>query len=148
MSLHIAFYKGRARLFNRVVSWWERGPYSHCELVVGASEDGALCWSSSFLDGGVRLKTIKLDPDHWDLVSFPVSAEREAFALEWFRAHEGQPYDVRGLLGFVWRPCGDDKDRWYCNEAIGASLQLDAPWRFAPNGFASILQFVLRKGLT
>ena len=33
----IAFYKGKSRLFNKVVSWWTRGPYSHTELVVGAA---------------------------------------------------------------------------------------------------------------
>ncbi len=141
MALQVAFYKGRTRLFNRAVSWWERGPYSHCELVTAHLNAGALCWSSSFTDGGVRLKVIALDPDHWDLVDVRASAQQEAAAIAWFKAHEGQPYDLRGLLGMVWRPAGHDKERWYCNEAIGAALGVPDPWRFEPNSLFSLLHY-------
>ena len=60
----IAMYKGRKRVFNRLVSWWTRGPYSHTELVI----DG-VCYSSSFLDKGVRKKAIELDPENTDYYS-------------------------------------------------------------------------------
>ena len=55
----IAFYRGRARLFNRLVCWWLRGPYSHCEALIDPLPDGRwLCASSSYMDGGVRLKVL------------------------------------------------------------------------------------------
>lgn len=64
-----AFYKGRKRLFNRLTAWWLRGPYSHCELIVGTDLQGrSICASSSFMDGGVRIKAMHLDVEHWDLV--------------------------------------------------------------------------------
>lgn len=31
--IEIAFYKGRTRWLDRVIQWWTKGPYSHCEVV-------------------------------------------------------------------------------------------------------------------
>lgn len=129
-TMHVAFYKGKTRLFNRLVSWWLRGPYSHCELVLQTSPDGvSLCASSSFMDGGVRLKNMVLDPDHWNLVLVGGSPAK---AWSWAVDHEDDHYDVLGLLGFVWRRQPDDKTKWFCSEAVAAMLGLPDPWRFDP----------------
>jgi hypothetical protein len=145
--LKIAFYKGRTRLFNRLVSWWTRGPYSHCELVVSQLNTGALCWSSSFLDGGVRLKVIALDPAHWDLVDLHLTPGQAAAAEQWFEAHEGQPYDVLGLFGFLWRPFSQEKNKWYCSDAVAAALGMRDPWRFDPNSLSSAVGLLTHSGL-
>lgn len=64
--MKIAFYKatrpGLQGIFNVLVRWWTRGPYSHTELVLEERHGLSLCGSSSFIDGGVRLKWIKLKP--------------------------------------------------------------------------------------
>lgn len=127
--MQIAFYKGRKRLFNIVTSWWLRGPYSHCELVLRIEDGLALCASSSFMDGGVRTKRIALDPGHWDLVD--VDGDSEA-AWKWLRAHHGEQYDLLGLAGFVARVLGHDKARWVCSEAVAAMLGIPDAWRFDP----------------
>ena len=128
--MEAAFYKGRKRLFNRLCSWWLRGPYSHCELVLGTSAAGlAICASSSFMDGGVRVKHMRLEPAHWDLV--PVNGTTEA-AWAWVGAHQGQGYDLLGLVGFIARVLGHDKRRWVCSEAVAAMLGIPDPWRFDP----------------
>lgn len=145
MPLQLAFYKGRTRLFNRAVSWWTRGPYSHCELVTAQLQSGALCWSASLSDGGVRLKVIPLDPDRWDLVDLSCTPEEEARAVAWFKAHEGQGYDLVGLLGQVWRAVSDDGDKWFCNEAVGAALGVHEPWRFDPNSFYSLFLYLQKE---
>lgn len=124
MLLQVAFYKGTSRLFNRAVSWWQRGPYSHCELVTGYEGGDAICYSSSFMDGGVRRKLIALDPSHWDLVSIDVTPEQAWAAERWFFEHLGEKYDVAGLVGFVW-----------------------GPWRFGPNAFHAALTYAHPEGL-
>ena len=139
--MQIAFYKGRKRLFNRLVSFWTRSPYSHCELVVSQHNAGALCWSSSYLDGGVRLKVIPLDPALWDIVDLQLTPGQADAATAWFRRHEGQAYDVAGLIGCVLRPYRQRQNRWFCNEAVGAALGLQDPWRFDPGSFAAALKF-------
>ncbi|MBS7724580.1 hypothetical protein I0E51_06075 [Pseudomonas lalucatii] len=65
--IYLALYKGRGRLFNRLIRLWTRSRYSHCELVM---PDGR--WlSASAMDGGVRAKRIELDLAHWDLIPCP-----------------------------------------------------------------------------
>lgn len=128
-TMHVAFYKGRERLFNRAVSGYLRGPYSHCELVLWTDNGWSYCASSSFMDGGVRTKRIQLNPAHWDLVPVVASQTR---ALVWVRAHEGDGYDLLGLAGFVWRPFTGEKCKWVCSEAVAAMLGFPDPWRFDP----------------
>ena len=128
--MKVAFYKGRTRLFNRLVSWYLRGSYSHCELVLQTSPDGvSLCASSSFMDGGVRLKHIVLDPAHWDLVEAGGSPAK-AWAWTVGREHDG--YDLLGLLGFMWRRQAGEQHKWFCSEAVAAMLGYSEPWRFDP----------------
>ena len=128
--MRAAFYKGRKRLFDRVTAWWLRGPYSHCELVLGTDDQGrAICASSSFMDGGVRVKHMALVPEHWDLIELP---DDPADAWQWLQQHHGQPYDLLGLAGFVARVLGHDKARWVCSEAVAAMLGLPDAWRFDP----------------
>lgn len=134
----VAFYKGRKKLFNILTSWWLRGKYSHCELIVKENPDGScVCLSSSFMDGGVRKKNIYLNPELWDIVEVQGDLD---YALEWFNAHEGQPYDVLGLSGFVLRVLGQSKSRWFCSEAIAEMLKIENSWRFDP----CVLYFVLK----
>jgi hypothetical protein len=128
--MKVAFYKAKTRLFNRLVSWWLRGPYSHCELVVWTNPQGlSLCISSSYMDGGVRSKWIALDPDHWDLVPVVGSTAR---AMVWLAAQKDAGYDVPGLLGFVWRRVEDDQAKWFCSEAVAAMLGFVEAWRMDP----------------
>lgn len=128
--MQAAFYKGTTRLFNRLTSWWLRGAYSHCELVLGTDANGlAVCASSSFLDGGVRVKHMRLDADHWDLIDVGGSP---GDAWAWLLVHEGERYDLLGLVGFVARVLGQDKERWLCSEAVAAMLGMPDAWRFDP----------------
>lgn len=135
--VRVAFYKGRTRIFNKGVSWWTRGPYSHCELIVGGKS-----YSSSFLDGGVRVKEIEYDPAHWDIVDVPWADA--AAAVAWFEAHMGEGYDLVGLVGFVFRRVEDDRGRYFCSEAVASSLGFVDCWRFDPNTFYAALQATLR----
>lgn len=140
--MKVAFYKGTkpglAGVFNLAVRWWTGGPYSHCELVVAEYSDGSCsCWSSANLDDGVRKKVITFDPAVWDFIEVPDSLKGRAVA--WFFDHDGDGYDTLGLFGFV-GPRGDgDKGKWWCSEALAASLGFEDPWRYDPNTLAAVL---------
>ena len=128
--MRAAFYKGRKRLFNRITAWWLRGPYSHCELVLGTDASGlAICASASFMDGGVRVKHMALAPEHWDVVDLEGAPDN---AWLWLQQHHGQPYDLLGLAGFLARRLGHSKARWLCSEAVAAMLGMPDAWRFDP----------------
>lgn len=136
----VAFYKGKGRLFNRLVAWWTQGIYSHCEWVECYAEDGrAVCWSSSFSDGGVRKKYIDLTPDKWDVVAINVPDKDLQYAKEWFVKHQYKPYDTLGLFCFIWDASEDSPDKWFCSEAVAAALGIKESWRFSPNDLFAIL---------
>jgi hypothetical protein len=129
----IALYKstrpGLSGLFNILTRWWIAGPYSHCELIFS---DG-MAASSSFLDKGVRFKQIDFDPARWDFIT--VDGD-EAAARAWFEIHEGQGYDLLGLIGFMVRPITGQKHKWVCSEAVMAALGYEEAWRFDPCSMA------------
>jgi hypothetical protein len=134
-----AFYKstrpGIAGWYNRIVRWWEQGPYSHCELIFS----NGIAASASYLDGGVRFKEIVFNPDHWDFIELPDYLEADAWT--WFKKHEGQLYDLRGNLRFAIDFIPNDPDRSFCSKAMGEALGLEDAWRFGPTALAVVLRF-------
>lgn len=145
-TIHIAFYKGKKRLFNKLTAWWTQGEYSHCELIESFIEgDLAVCHSSSFMDGGVREKLINLEKDKWDIVSIPVCDGTKATAIEWFKKHQGDKYDLLGLLGFIWTPTRHSIDKWFCSEAVAEAISFEESWRQHPNMLAAVTKSIARK---
>ena len=81
------------------------------------------------MDGGVRVKHMRLDPEHWDVVDADATAQH---AWDWLGRHEGAGYDYLGLLGFVARAVGHSHSRFVCSEAVAEMLGIPDGWRFDP----------------
>lgn len=144
--IYLALYKGRrdgawyrpgiaaARLSDQIIRALTRSTYSHCELAVPRDGGQYDCYSSSIRDGGVRVKTMPLPPEKWDLI--PIR-QTNAYAdtLNHYGATRGQPYDWLGAAGVItrWR---DDRRKWFCSEWCAAALRLDNPARFSPEALA------------
>lgn len=143
--MKIAFYRGRKRFFNRFVSWWSRGEYSHVEAVFGDPSHPVLCGSSSFMDGGVRLKVIDLAPAHWHILDVPVIdglAVLDGFHAMLHRPPADRGYDLVGLLSTS-IPLVPHRSRGYfCNEVVGYLSGLREAWRLNPTGFAYVCEFL------
>ena len=86
--MRAAFYRGTRPglqgIYSRLVRWIDRGAYSHCELIFSDGMSG----SASYIDGGVRLKRIDYDTDHWDVIDLPADSNAERYAREWFESEE------------------------------------------------------------
>lgn len=127
--MKLACFKGTrpgiAGLFSISVRWWLGGPYSHTELVFSDGYSG----SSSWLDGGVRLKLIDFDQSKWDF--YEIKGDEQA-AMHWFLTHQGEGFDLLGLIGFVWSRGTHRRRKWFCSEAVAASLGVPEPFRFDP----------------
>lgn len=140
MTFRAAFYRGTRPgvpgAYNYVVRAWTDSPYSHSELIFSDGWAG----SSSFADGGVRLKRIEFDPEKWDFIELP--AQLEAAARAWFKNHDGAKYDLLGNLQFILAPFGEDRRRWFCSEACAAALGIPEAWRYDPPTLASALSLV------
>jgi hypothetical protein len=135
-----AFYKGKRRLFNRLVSWWDRGPYSHMEIVF----DDQTAASSSFMDSGVRFKSIKFDDSRWDFIELPRELFAEDISRDWFYNHLGLRYDFFGLIRFAIDAIPERKGKYFCSEACLASLGVNEAWRFTPNSAYSFLSTLVK----
>lgn len=137
MTLRLALYKGTRPgikgIYNRLVRWWTRSPYSHCELVFS---DG-IAASSSLEDGGVRFKMIAFDAARWDFIDLPAGLESGARA--WFEQQAGKQYDLMGNLQFILACIPGSENKWFCSEAVAAALGIPDPWRFDPATLASAL---------
>ena len=120
---------------------------THVEAIHEEHDDGSVTIaSSSIRDGGVRRKRCNLDADHWLIVDVP--QWDVAISSAWFAEHDGEAYDFRGAFAIFWPWAGDNETRWFCNEAVGASVCLSTPDRFGPAQFAAICDTLTTIGTT
>lgn len=127
------------------LGWWairhtQGGKYAqvtHTECIHAENTDGTVTIASSSLrDGGVRTKeNVRLNPKHWMIVNVP--SWYLDMSKHWFACHDGEKYDLRGALA-TRLPGVGASDRWFCNEADGASVGLAEPDTFGPHHFAAI----------
>lgn len=125
--MQIALYKGPpsslihhlSHYITRLGTW---SKYSHSELVI----DG-VCYSSSARDGGVRGKVVDLESGHWDVFNITDNKQIKAKALSWFIEHDGDSYDYRNIIRYVFPFIGHNKNHWVCYEAVGAALGINRP---------------------
>jgi hypothetical protein len=133
MASYKATPKGlKNALINKGIQWACKGIYSHCEIVLGDSPytEPSECISASGMDGGVRLKTMKLNPDHWDLIELDLAPKK---VEEWLRNNIGKRYDYLGATRFV-LPffLREHPNKWFCSEACADIIGFSEPWRFDP----------------
>lgn len=137
MAFQVAFYRGTRPgipgIYNRLVRARGRGPHSHMELIFS---DG-LSGSSSFADGGVRLKKIDYSTDRWDILDLP--PEWEARARRYIEARLGRKYDLMGNVHLMFGFLPDSSDREFCSELGMGALGFDQAFRFEPNAAYVIL---------
>ena len=145
--MRIAFYHYPAGkefykvLHHKLVCWWTRGDYSHCELVLGqrTRADGKIeyeCASSSFRDSGVRSKWMELPASKWTILDI---GGDEVYARALLAAHMGEGYDNLAWLGHIWRPIIGNPVKWTCSEFVALMLNLYEPWRYDPAMLFAVL---------
>ena len=149
-QIYLALYKGNrngsgwrvwcARATDWLTRVLTRGKYSHCEIAVRLPEtaDGQEyeCYSASIRDTGVRMKTMPLPADKWDLIPLD-DAVLHAHTVGLYLRTAGQGYDLPGAFGVVFG-LRENRKRWFCSEWVGKALWLSESWRFSPNDLAVI----------
>jgi hypothetical protein len=167
ITLHyIGAHKGgtlSAALGDKVIRWAQRGyslparTVTHTEALLGGSWFAATIASSSIVDddedgkGGVRIKPgVRLNPLHWIVLDLPDTLTRNAYeSARWFKAHEGQRYDVLGAPGSVAGALlGHGEGRWFCTEAVAASMGFADPHTLCPAAFFNLLKAMGARDVT
>lgn len=136
-----AFYKSThhslAGVYNILVRWWTQSPYSHCELIFS---DGVSA-SASFLDGGVRFKQIEYDTANWDFVDLGDDPVQEQAARDWFKAHEGEKYSIRGNLRFLLGFIKVSLKKKFCSQSVAEALGIPDGDRYYPGVLIGTLRW-------
>ncbi len=144
--MHVAMYKAPGQAFNWLTRKWVRSPYSHGEIVVfDQVTRTSYGLSSSFRDGGVRIKPIVFKRENWDFVDLRALKKDPAEAQEYTRAKRGVGYDVRGVLRFGPGPIKQDPFKEFCTEFCAGLLGWSQAWRFDPGAFAARLVDVINE---
>ena len=124
---YIAFYKATGTWIDRLICWWTKGPFSHCELVVNG-----LSMTSSMRDGGVRGKRIDFSETSWTLI--PVKWADTSFIQAYFMITLGEEYSVRSLiLDQIINSQTTDEKASFCSEWCATALQIPSPCIYSPN---------------
>ena len=148
--IYLALYHGHrggtglkvwaARFTDGLTRILTRGRYSHCEIAISRagqdSEPQYGCYSASIRDKGVRMKTMPLPADKWDLIPLD-DAVLHAHTVGLYLRTAGQGYDLLGAFGVVFG-LPENRRRWFCSEWAGKALGLAESWRFSPNDLAVI----------
>ena len=144
MGVVLAFYKGKGDWLDWLIRLFTRSKYSHVEYVQDstAMDDQGRheCWSSSFRDGGVRVKPILLGDEKWDLV--PVLNFGHDLQV-YFELKKGAKYDYLGILfSQIFAIHWQQKSKWFCSELISEALGYPAPESFSPGHLSHVVDLL------
>lgn len=125
------------RLFPRVVVGLRGGDSAHCEVAHAWRGQEHDCVSSSFMDGGLRPKTIVMPAEKWRI--YELQAREHPLEYLARRTINGRVrYDVRGLFGILSPRVGHSLNREFCVETCGAIAGLEQPHLFDLRTFEQV----------
>lgn len=118
--MKIAFNKNVPDFFDKLIRWWTKSPYSHCELLFA---DG----KSFSAYPGVGTRFVQFEPHNphfWDIVELPTSADEDVVLREFCVYESGCKYDWYGILASqIVKAARSSKNKWFCSEVCTAALQ-------------------------
>lgn len=118
--MKLYFYKGKGKLFDKLIRWWTGGKYSHCELQFS---DG-ISFSADAWENRVRFEVIHYNPANWDCVDVKLTAKEEIAVRAFCDSQEGKGYDWLGIIGFIFPLVVEDPLRWFCSEVCVEALKM------------------------
>lgn len=132
-------YKGKTRFFDRLIQWWTKSPYSHCELVLS---DGK-CYSSSILDGGVRSTYIQYENSpKWDIYHLPDNLEINV--SNYFARTRGMPYGFIDLIfNQIIKSNRDYEAGEFCSSWCAAAIGLPSSSNsYSPGSLVDFIKYI------
>ena len=125
MKVYLAMYNNKKTLTDRLISFVSRGPYSHCEVIIGD-----MAYSASVRDGKrVRRKSIKdmkLDSANWDIYYlFDIDPDKCDGFYYWWKTVEYSNYGFCTLIfNHLLRLPIKFEDEYICSEICYKIIKL------------------------
>lgn len=127
--MYLIFYKGKGGFIDKVIRFFTRSPFSHCEIAIKEDGDFFTCFSSSPRDGGVREKRMILKCANWEFLPFDLDQEKlQAF----YAKTNGLKYDYWGAIGIVLPFIKQKRTRYFCSEWLADFLGIKNPSSYSP----------------
>ena len=133
LDVKIAFYKAhRGNWADKLIGWWTKGYYSHCELVVGDK------WIYANTKGIGINRLRPLDETKWDFKEIKVELTPKQYVDFWQYVHklEGTRYDWLGIVTSQIIKFGvHDDSKWFCSELVTKLLSIlgeERCWQVRP----------------
>lgn len=118
-TVSIVFYKGPGTLAEKLIRFWTKSPYSHCEF---RRSDG-LYHSNDRFRFVSRIETIELDPQEWEMCDITLPSEIVKRVEQRQLRKNGTGYDWTGIIfSQLFRFGLHDKKRWFCSKSNADDL--------------------------
>jgi len=118
-TISILFYKGEGTTFEKLIRWWTKSPYSHCEFL---RSDGS-CHSNDRFTQLSRIERFELVSDDWDRQDIELPCEIVDRVEQRQLAKVGTHYDWKGIIfsqffSFGWHA----PNKWFCSKSNADDL--------------------------
>jgi len=126
MVVKIAFYKKHTSLYTRGITLVQTLQFTskpqliHCEFVIGKQ-----WYTSSYNDGGVRVREISGESGNWDFIYLDIPINGIDKARRFLEGEMGKEYDIEGIFLAQLFPLNiDSPQRWFCSEIVSEALMI------------------------
>lgn len=117
--MKIAFQKNPTSILGKLVCWWTKSPYYHCELVFNSG----VSFSAQFFKKTAFNFTYHY-PKNWDFIEIPMTKEEEQTIYNWCVSESDCFYDYIGIIFTQFIPLSFQNPWWwFCSENCLAALQ-------------------------
>lgn len=110
-NIYVVFYKDNYKWWSRLIKWFTKGKYSHCEFYI----DGCLTGISN--DQRVRKLKQPLNCDKWDIYKLKVDIRHAINGF--YESTKGCKYDWQGVLwSCIFNRKKHDYEKYTCSEWV------------------------------
>lgn len=128
--MYLAFYKKPKTIFEKIIKFFTKSDYVHCEVASVKLSNSFYGYSSEpFV--GVRSKWIDYTSDEWDFLPLPKEFNAETLKAFYDKTKHSK-YDYLGVLGFVFGTKHNPK-RWFCSEWCSEYLGIKESYKITPH---------------
>lgn len=129
--MKIAFYKNGTSTWAKIISWWTKTIYTHCELVF-EDKTAFSANTNSIKNFGTRFIKFDYDtydPKYWEVIDLPINTYEEQKIKDWCKTEDNCFYDLVGIFLTQIIPLSFENPWWwFCSEVCLASFQKNLGW--------------------
>lgn len=118
--MYVCFFKGGTGIWNRLIRWWTKSIYSHCEFCFSDN----VSFAADYDVNRTRFKQVTYCQQDWDLFEVNIKPQEEATLRFWCEREKDCKYDTIGILFTQIIPLSFENPWWwFCSEICVAGFK-------------------------